>query len=123
MRVLVTIFILLFIAGCGGGGGSGGIFTEGSSSGTDGGSPGGNSGFEGTISLQWEASSSLNVAGYRVYYGASSKTYGAPIDVGNVTTCTLKDLVVGQTYFVAVSAYASSHEESDFSNEVHGPAR
>jgi hypothetical protein len=59
----------------------------------------------------------------KVYYGTSSKTYEPPIDVGNVATYTLRDLVVGQTYFVAVSAYAPSTEESDFSNEVHGPAK
>jgi hypothetical protein len=123
MKVLATILFLLFTAGCGGGGGSGGVFAEQSSSGTYGGSPGGNSGSEGTISLAWETSTNLNVAGYKVYYGTSSKTYELPIDVGNVTTYTLKGLAVGQTYFVAVSAYAPSNEESDFSNEVHGPAK
>ena len=106
----VVISILLFLAGCGGGGGGG------SSSGDSGGGAG-------TISLAWDANTDPAVAGYRVYYGTTSKNYLSAVDVGNVTNCTLKNLATGQKYFMAVTAYATSHEESDFSDEVSGTAR
>ncbi len=72
----------------------------------------------------WDAADNdSNVAGYKVYYGTTSRAYGSPIDVGNVTTCPLKGLTKGRTYFIAVTAYSPSNEESDFSDEVSGTAK
>jgi F5/8 type C domain len=58
-----------------------------------------------------------NLAGYKLYYGRASGTYGPGIDVGNVTFFTLSNLEEGQTYYFAVTAYDSSGNESKFSNE------
>ena len=121
----IAIFLFLIIAGCGGGSGGGA-----NSSGSGGNSPSGgsssnsagNSPSGGTMNLAWDASTDHNVTGYRVYYGTASKTYGSPVDVGNVTTATLNQLTIGRTYFVAVTAYNSSGSESPFSNEVSGTA-
>ena len=70
------------------------------------------------VSLAWDPNPSPDVAGYKVYYGTASRTYGASLDVGNVTTYTLTGLTPGQTYFIAVTDYNQSRSESDFSNEV-----
>jgi|GEM_PF-5829091 len=59
-----------------------------------------------------------DLEGYRVYYGTSSHNYSQDIDVGNVTTYTITNLVSGVTYYFAVTAYDTSGNESNFSNEV-----
>ncbi len=73
--------------------------------------------------LTWDANSEPDLAGYRVYYKANSSgqpsgDYDVKIDVGNVTSKTIKDLDSSVKYFFAVTAYDDSGLESDFSNEV-----
>jgi len=70
------------------------------------------------IKLTWDPNNEPDLAGYKVYYGTSSRTYGPPINVGNVTTYTLTNLTPGKKYFIAVTAYDASNTESSFSNEV-----
>jgi hypothetical protein len=69
------------------------------------------------VSLAWDASTSPNIAGYKVYVGTASRTYGAPIQIGNQTTYTVTGLGTG-TYYFAVSAFNTSGNESGFSNEI-----
>ena len=78
------------------------------------------SGETGTINLAWDPNTEPDVAGYKVYYGTSSRTYGPGIDVGNVKTFALTGLIKGRRYFIAVKAYNTSRHESDFSNEFSG---
>ncbi|MBM3149383.1 MAG: hypothetical protein FJZ88_05055, partial [Chloroflexi bacterium] len=78
--------------------------------------------FAAQIRLAWDPNTESNLAGYRVYYGTTSGTYGTPTNVGNVTTYTLTNLTLAQTYFIAVTAYDTSNNESGYSNEVNGPA-
>ena len=59
-----------------------------------------------------------DLAGYKIYYGTASGSYTDNIDVGNVTTYQLTDLTDGLTYYFAVTAYDTSQNESDYSNEV-----
>src|SRR5262245_58221875 len=56
-----------------------------------------------------------DLAGYKVYYGLASRTYGTPTDVGNRTTYPLTGLTAGLRYFIAVTAYDTSRNESAFS--------
>ncbi len=35
------------------------------------------------IKLAWDANGESNLAGYKVYYGAGSKSYAGSVDVGN----------------------------------------
>ena len=63
-----------------------------------------------------------DVAGYKVYYGTSSRTYGLGIDVGNAKTFALTGLIKGRRYFIAVKAYNASRHETDFSKEASGIA-
>ena len=72
------------------------------------------------IKLAWDPSTGPNVAGYRVYYGTASRTYGTPINVGNVTTYTLNGLSPAVVYYIAVTACDRANYESDYSNEVSG---
>ena len=52
------------------------------------------------VTLAWDANTESDLAGYKLYYGTASRTYGAPLDVGIVTTFTLDNLVDGQIYFL-----------------------
>ncbi len=69
------------------------------------------------VSLAWDPSISPNIAGYKVYVGTSSRIYNAPITIGNQTAYTVTGLSNG-TYYFAVTAFDSSGNESDYSNEV-----
>ena len=72
------------------------------------------------IRLAWDPGAEPDLAGYKVYYGTASRTYGASIDVGKVTSYTLTGITPEQTYFIAVTAYDIFNNESAFSNEVTG---
>ncbi|MGD0624593.1 MAG: fibronectin type III domain-containing protein, partial [Thermodesulfobacteriota bacterium] len=78
--------------------------------------------FGAQLKLAWDANTETDLAGYKVYYGNSSRTYGTPISVGNVTTYTLSGLTAAQTYFVGVTAVNTSNKESGYSNEISGAA-
>lgn len=67
--------------------------------------------------LTWNANTETDLAGYKIYYGTSSRSYGAPIDVGNQTSYTVTGLNT-QTYYFAVTAYNSLGSESGYSIEV-----
>jgi hypothetical protein len=58
-----------------------------------------------------------DLAGYIIYYGTSSGSYSQNIDAGDVTTYIVADLNDG-TYYFAVTAYDTSGNESEYSNEV-----
>lgn len=71
-----------------------------------------------TITLEWDANTESDLAGYRIYKSNVSGDYTeAPADVGNVTTHEIKDLADGPWFFVA-TAYDTDNNESTFSNEV-----
>jgi hypothetical protein len=74
------------------------------------------------VKLAWDPNSESDLAGYRLYYGTASRTYGPSIDLGNVTKFTLAGLSPGQTYYFALTAYDLSNNESGFSAEVSGVA-
>ena len=77
--------------------------------------------FAGSVRLAWDANTETDLAGYIMYYGVASRTYTNAIDVGNVTTGAISNLVDGTMYYFAVTAYNTSGLESDFSNEVIYP--
>lgn len=72
------------------------------------------------LDLAWTPNQEPDVAGYRVYYGTSSRDYINFVDVGGATSYRLGDLLDGVTYYVAVTAYDTAGNESDFSAEVSG---
>src|SRR5512139_2334612 len=74
------------------------------------------------IKLAWDANTEPYLTGYKIYWGNASKSYGTPIDVGNLTQFTLTGLTAGNTYFITITAYSLPNNESSYSNEVSGVA-
>jgi type IV pilus assembly protein PilY1 len=74
------------------------------------------------IKLAWDANTASDLNGYKVYYGTVSKSYTGTVDIGDITTYTLTGLSAGQTYFIVVTAYDTSYNESVYSIEVSGVA-
>ena len=76
--------------------------------------------------LTWDAPTTnadgtplVDLAGYRVHYGTSPGNYTEIVDIGMVdpTTYTVRNLTSGNTYYFVVTAYDTSRNESDPSNE------
>jgi hypothetical protein len=83
-------------------------------------------GQSGAVTLSWQAptenadgSQLVDLKGYKVHYGASSKSYSETIQVTNpgLTTYVVDNLPAGKYYF-AVTAYNSTGYESSLSGEV-----
>lgn len=72
------------------------------------------------LALSWSPNHEADLAGYRVYYGKFSRNYDDMTDVGNTSSCTLSGLEANSRYYVALTAYDTFGNESDFSNEVSG---
>jgi hypothetical protein len=70
------------------------------------------------VTVAWDAVTTAEVAGYKVYYGNASQSYSSSVDVGDTTTTTLSGLDPSEVYYLAVTAYDADGNESDFSNEV-----
>ncbi|HZJ16051.1 MAG TPA: Ig-like domain-containing protein, partial [Chthoniobacteraceae bacterium] len=72
-----------------------------------------------SVTLAWNPNSETNLAGYKLYYGTSSRNYSGYVPVGSATTTgTVPNLQDGLTYFFAVTAYCTDGMESDYSGEV-----
>jgi hypothetical protein len=83
-----------------------------------------------TVTLSWDKSPDVSVKGYRLHCGPTSGgNYSRLVELGNVTTYTVSDLIPGQTYYCVVTAYNAAGKESPPSNEIsftvspstHGP--
>ena len=70
-----------------------------------------------TVTLSWDKPPGRPVKGYRLHYGTASKSYSETIDVGNVTTYTISNLIVRKRYYFVVTAYNAAGKESPPSNE------
>ncbi len=79
-------------------------------------------GWAAQIKLAWDGNTDPGLAGYKVYYGTVSKIYIGSVDVGNEITYTLTGLTAGKTYFIVITAYDTTYNESGYSNEVSGVA-
>lgn len=69
------------------------------------------------LTLEWNANSETNLAGYRVYVGRASREYSTNTFTTTNTFLTLSNLVSGTNVF-AVTAFDTDGLESDFSDEV-----
>ena len=72
------------------------------------------------VTINWQNSPIGDLAGYKVYFDSDSTgfPYAETVDVGMDTTYTLTDLITGTTYYIAVTCYDNSGEESWYSNEI-----
>ncbi len=72
------------------------------------------------VKLAWDPNTEADLAGYRVYWGASSRFYTNVPPVSPVSPAplfTVTGLAPGTWYF-AVTAFNAAGQESDYSNEV-----
>jgi hypothetical protein len=69
-----------------------------------------------SLTLAWDASA--GATGYIIHYGSASRNYTATVNVGNTTTAALSALDLAKVYYMAVTAYDDTGDESDFSNEI-----
>ncbi len=70
------------------------------------------------VTLAWDPNTESDLAGYKIHYGTTSRSYTSTVDVNRVTNYTVAGLSAGQTYFFAATAYNASGQQSGYSNEV-----
>ena len=70
------------------------------------------------VTLAWDPNPEPDIAGYKVHYGTYSRLYNQTIDVGNWTSCIVSGLQDGKTYYISVTAYDTSGNESAYSGEI-----
>lgn len=73
---------------------------------------------EGTVTLAWNLSWEQGISGYHLHYGTESGNYTNVVNVGFQFITQLSDLVSGETYYFAITAYDGDGVESNFSEEV-----
>jgi hypothetical protein len=88
------------------------------------GDPSGDPTTDTSVILSWDepttnsdGSQLTDLAGYKVYYGTSSHNYSYSIDIGVTTGAAISSLSL-ETWCFAVTAYDTSGNESDYSDEV-----
>jgi hypothetical protein len=69
--------------------------------------------------LAWDAGTSPDTLGYKLYWGSTPGNYTENLDVGNVTSYTVNSLIDGGKYYFVAKAYDSTGQLSDNSNEVN----
>lgn len=79
----------------------------------------------GSMNLNWVAPTEnvdgtplTDLAGYRVYYGTSSRNYGAPVVLDDPTATSVEITAPSGDYYVAMTALDAEGNESAYSNEV-----
>ncbi len=72
----------------------------------------------GRARFSWEAVANPVVIGYKVHWGTQSGVYTQSLDAGNVTEVIIEAFSQSVEYFVAVTSYSDSGEESDYSTEL-----
>jgi hypothetical protein len=71
------------------------------------------------VTVAWDPVSDESLAGYKIYYGVASGQYSSSVEVDKTATQTsLSGLNQSQVYYMAATAFDTSGNESDFSNEV-----
>ena len=71
-----------------------------------------------SILVSWNSNSEADLAGYNVYYGTESRVYGDAINTTDISQLLTLTPDIGTTYYFAVTAYDTSGNESDYSEEV-----
>ncbi len=72
----------------------------------------------GSVVVSWSPNTEDDLAGYKVYYGTSSRQYDREVFVGNETSVRITGLRPSKRYYFAVTAFDFSGNESAFSEEV-----
>lgn len=75
-------------------------------------------GFASSLQISWNSNTETDLSGYKVYYGNASGAYTSCINVRNANSVVIEGFFEGRTYYLAVTAYDFSNNESGFSQEV-----
>ena len=78
--------------------------------------------YSASLHLTWNGNTETDLAGYKVYYGTSPGSYGNPVVLGDVTEYELSGLEEGTLYYVALTAFDTSDNESEKPVEESGVA-
>jgi hypothetical protein len=72
------------------------------------------------LTLTWNLNTEKDLGGYKLYYGTSSRQYSTVRDVGKRTSFLLDQLFLYEhlPYFIAVTAYDTTGNESAYSGEL-----
>ncbi|WP_373501477.1 fibronectin type III domain-containing protein [Desulfococcus sp.] len=70
------------------------------------------------VTLAWGKIVASDLKGYKIYYGASSKSYDYCVNVVNATSCVISGLTPGKPYYFAATAYSTGGVESPYSNQI-----
>ena len=70
------------------------------------------------VNLTWNPNPETDIAGYKVHFGTSSGNYSQVIDVPGGNSAALPQLILGNTYYLAVSAYNTAGLEGPRSVEL-----
>ncbi len=73
------------------------------------------------VTVAWDANTEEDLAGYKIHYGEKvagdiELSLTNKVDVGNVVTYIITDLVVGKVYLLAGTAYDTDGNESCYSD-------
>ena len=71
-----------------------------------------------SVTLAWDPSADPSVIGYKLYYGAASRSYTNLVQAAATNSASVTALVGGKTYYFAATAYDATGLESDYSDEV-----
>lgn len=71
-----------------------------------------------SLQITWTANADNDLSGYRIYYGTSSQDYDHVLNVGNKTSVSVDGFLEGTTYYMVLTAYDYSGNESGYSTEV-----
>ncbi len=74
--------------------------------------------FAESITVSWNANTDPDLAGYKIYYGAAPGHHSEVIDVGLATRWVVDGLQPATRYYFVVTAYDSTGNESEPSEEV-----
>ena len=72
----------------------------------------------GSVSVAWNRNTESSVAGYKVYWGRTSRIYEQVLNAGSNPQAVLPNLTPGQPYYCAVTAYNAEGQESPYSAEI-----
>lgn len=79
----------------------------------------------GEANLSWNPNKESDIAGYRIYYGTTTRREACPpggyrekIDAGNSTSYKVENLKKDTMYYFSITSYNKAGKESCFSDEV-----
>ncbi len=71
-----------------------------------------------SLQISWNPNTESDLSGYKIYYGNESGAYTSYVNVRNNTSVVVDGFFEGRTYYLAVTAYDYSGNESGYSPEV-----